>query len=245
MKTPRLRVFAGPNGSGKSTIKDKVASLNPNWLGVYINPDEIEKDITERGFIDLADFKLKAKAKNLLGALEHAKQLADNNLLSKLGKLTARGSKLWFPANALNSYFVSAIADFLHEKLAGSRVSFSFETVMSHPNKIELLKYARRRGFRNYLYFIATEASEINISRVRIRVKAGGHPVPEEKIVSRYHRSLDNLLPAVLETDRAFIFDNSGAKAYLVAEVTAGKTVEIMNQNVPLWFNKHFLDKIG
>ncbi|MET3604620.1 putative ABC-type ATPase [Sphaerotilus sulfidivorans] len=39
---PRLRVFAGPNGSGKSTIKD---SLLPQWLGVYVNADDIEKAI--------------------------------------------------------------------------------------------------------------------------------------------------------------------------------------------------------
>ncbi len=238
-------MFAGPNGSGKSTIKDKVASLNPSWLGVYINPDEIEKSIAERGFIDLSNFKLQEPAEDLLESLGQAKQLSDNNLLGKLDKLTSIGSRLSFPKSTLNSYFVSAIADFLHEKLAASQISFSFETVMSHPNKIELLRYAHRRGFRNYLYFIATEAPEINISRVNIRVKAGGHPVPEAKIVSRYHRSLDNLLSAVLETDRAFIFDNSGAKAFLVAEVVAGTSVEIMNQNVPLWFNKYLLNKIS
>ena len=39
---PRLRMFAGPNGSGKSTIKDV---LPPQWLGIYVNADEIEKTI--------------------------------------------------------------------------------------------------------------------------------------------------------------------------------------------------------
>jgi predicted kinase len=37
---PRLRVFAGPNGSGKSTIRDL---LREEWIGVYVNADEIEK----------------------------------------------------------------------------------------------------------------------------------------------------------------------------------------------------------
>ncbi len=40
--TPRLRMFAGPNGSGKSTLK---AMLRPELIGIYINPDEIEKNI--------------------------------------------------------------------------------------------------------------------------------------------------------------------------------------------------------
>ena len=49
---PRLRMFAGPNGSGKSTIKGMVP---PELLGVYLNPDEIEKDIADRGS-RIADF---------------------------------------------------------------------------------------------------------------------------------------------------------------------------------------------
>jgi replication-associated recombination protein RarA len=41
---PRLRIFAGPNGSGKTTIK---TIIRPELLGVYINPDEIEKNICQ------------------------------------------------------------------------------------------------------------------------------------------------------------------------------------------------------
>ena len=45
---PRLRMFAGPNGSGKSTIKDVI---NKELLGIYINPDDIEKNIKENGYL--------------------------------------------------------------------------------------------------------------------------------------------------------------------------------------------------
>jgi predicted ABC-type ATPase len=51
---------------------------------------------------------------------------------------------------------------------------------------------------------------EINIGRIRYRVSQGGHAVPEDKIVSRYYRSLELLIPAIKSTNRAFIFDNSG-----------------------------------
>ncbi|MDX2083386.1 MAG: hypothetical protein SFV53_05330 [Rickettsiales bacterium] len=46
---PRIRVFAGPNGSGKSMLK---SILRPDLLGIYINPDEIEKNLKKFGFID-------------------------------------------------------------------------------------------------------------------------------------------------------------------------------------------------
>ncbi len=39
---PRLRMFAGPNGSGKSELKQY---LPAPLLGVYLNADELEKDI--------------------------------------------------------------------------------------------------------------------------------------------------------------------------------------------------------
>ena len=129
------------------------------------------------------------------------------------------------------------------ERLVAARTSFSFETVMSHPNKMGLLRSALSSAFRNYLYYVATEDPAINISRVQIRVKEGGHNVPVDKIASRYYRSLNHLVDAIRATNRAYIFDNSGAEATLIAEVTAGKKVKIKNSNVPVWFRKYVLDK--
>jgi ABC-type cobalamin/Fe3+-siderophores transport system ATPase subunit len=48
-------MFAGPNGSGKSTLKD---ILKPEWLGVYINPDDMEKNIRQIGFLNFSDYGL-------------------------------------------------------------------------------------------------------------------------------------------------------------------------------------------
>lgn len=48
---PRLRVLAGPNGSGKSTIKP---DLKPQWIGVFVNADEMERDLVASvGFLSL------------------------------------------------------------------------------------------------------------------------------------------------------------------------------------------------
>lgn len=41
--------------------------------------------------------------------------------------------------------------------------------------------------------FVLTADPQINISRVAQRVKNGGHDVPKDKIISRYHKSLDNI----------------------------------------------------
>ena len=53
MSVPRLRMFAGPNGSGKSTLN---GIISKELLGVYINPDEIEKEITKYDFLVMSAF---------------------------------------------------------------------------------------------------------------------------------------------------------------------------------------------
>ena len=71
----------------------------------------------------------------------------------------------------MNSYLASVAVDFLRTRLIQARTSFTFETVMSHPDKVQILARARRAGFRTYLYFVATDDPAINISRVRNRVR--------------------------------------------------------------------------
>ena len=96
------------------------------------------------------------------------------------------------------------------------------------------------RGYRTYLYFIATEDPQINIERVARRVLNGGHDDPKEKIVSRYHRAI-RLLPAALRiVDRGYVFDNSGDKEEWVAETTNFKgetptSLELKTGALPHW----------
>ena len=68
---------------------------------------------------------------------------------------------------------------------------------MSSPYKIALLENAQQLGYRTCLYYIATDDPAINVARVKARVNLGGHDVPEDKIVSRYARSLGLLMEAV------------------------------------------------
>lgn len=239
--TPRLRMLAGPNGSGKSTIKSIIGT---NLLGVFVNPDEIEAEIKNVGFLDFEKFGITTNKAKALGVFQNSAFLNKQNLGSEIAKLSFIENKLLFTGIQINSYYASVAADFIRQELVEEEQSFSFETVMSSPDKVEFLKQSKYRGYRNYLYFVATENPQINISRVEVRVKAGGHNVPNDKIESRYFRSLDLLLDAIKLTNRAYIFDNSGDKAVLIAEITDGKNIEIKSSRIPLWFRKNVLDKL-
>lgn len=240
---PRLRMFAGPNGSGKSTLKSSIETKTPNLWGIYINPDEIEKNIQNSGRLDLSSYGIKASEPELLKFLKESTLLKNANLLEAIPKITFDNNKINFHAIQINSYWASAISDFIRHQLLETGTSFTFETVMSSIDKIEFLKKARAKGFQTYLYYIATEDPSINISRVHNRVTLGGHPVPEEKIISRYKNSLNLLLEAIHYTNRAYVFDNSEVNHTWVAEITDGKTFELKSDQIPTWFKNAVLDK--
>ena len=60
------------------------------------------------------------------------------------------------------------------------------------------------------------------IERVRMRVNKGGHAVPEDKIVERYARSLDQLPWFLDEADEAWLLDNSEASPKLMGRKRDG-----------------------
>ena len=244
--TPRLRVFAGPNGSGKSVLK---GVLPLSLLGVYLNPDEIEASIRQNGFLDLGAFGISAAAAQILPAFTGSELLRSAGLLEPAQMLRLEGRRLVFAGVVVNAYFASVAADVLRQLLLQRRASFTCETVMSHPGKVDLLEKAQQAGYRTYLYFVATDDPEINVSRVRNRVGLGGHPVPEDKIISRYHRSLALLLEAIKYTNRAYIFDNStdsvDPQLAWIAEITDGRRLELKTDRIPAWFNKAVIEKIA
>jgi predicted ABC-type ATPase len=151
--------------------------------------------------------------------------------------------------STLKSYLPSALLGvYLNPDEMEQKITFTLETVMSHPSKVDLLTQAQAAGYRTYLYFVATDDPAINISRVKSRVKLGGHNVPEDKIAERYHRSLELLRDAIRHTNRAYVFDNSGntqdKKHTWLAEITEGRELELKSDQIPAWFKRAILDKI-
>lgn len=233
----RIRMFGGPNGSGKSTVLDE---LRKSWLGIYVNADDIEREWKHNGFLDLNQFEL-----NEEGAARLPVFLEDSSLVGKdrlaTAAVTIAGTQVSIQGLEINSYLAAAAADFIRYELLAAGKSFTFESVMSHSGKVEFLKRAQQEGYRSYLYFIATDDPEINVARVEQRVKLGGHPVPRDRIIDRYHKSIRLLGDAVSATDRAYIFDNSGDRHVLLAEVTGGDQLSTKAELLPRWFTESSL----
>lgn len=137
------------------------------------------------------------------------------------------------------------LADFIREMLIARQQSFSFESVFSHPSKIGILKEAQEKGFKNYLYFIATDNPELNQKRVRDRVLQGGHDVPPDKIISRYFRCLENVRQTFPYLYRGFFFDSTESTRYLAEyhSVKQELILHVPDEELPDWFRKYILEE--
>jgi predicted ABC-type ATPase len=96
------------------------------------------------------------------------------------------------------------------------------ETVLSTGKYRRLVAEAKARGFEVRLIYIMLDTASRNVERVRLRVQKGGHAVPEDKIVDRRRRSLDQLPWFLDQADQAWLFDNSGAGPRLMGAKNAG-----------------------
>ena len=97
------------------------------------------------------------------------------------------------------------------------------ETVLSTEKYRALVLAAKERDFEIRLIYVLLDSVERNIARVKMRVAKGGHRVPRNKIIERHRRSLDQLPWFLNEADRAWIFDNSGAKPKKIGEKERGE----------------------
>lgn len=237
---PRLRVLAGPNGSGKSTIKGE---LRPEWIGSFVNADEIERSLREtEGALDLAGLGITSAAADVLSRLEghirnseFAKSLG---LHALIGRMTLEASLSLRVPQPHNAYLASVLADAIRRQLLDEKHTFTFETVMSSGDKVEFMREARGRGYRVYLYFVATDDPAINVDRVRRRVRQGGHPVPAKKIRERYVRSIGWMTEACSVAHRAYVFDNSGRQHKLLVQVVDGSEMTVEAAMLPRWFTE-------
>lgn len=71
--------------------------------------------------------------------------------------------------------------------------NFAFETTLSGLTYARAIPEWQKLGFCVKLFFLRLQSPELAISRVRQRVKAGGHNIPEPVIRRRFKMGLSNL----------------------------------------------------
>ncbi|MDD4871494.1 MAG: zeta toxin family protein [Kiritimatiellae bacterium] len=108
--------------------------------------------------------------------------------------------------------------------------SFAFESTLSGRTYLYLLRQARDAGFELHLFYLWIPSPDLALARIRDRVEAGGHNVPELDVRRRYPRSLRNSFTLYApEMGTVHFFDNSGKKPNLIFKKESGR-VTVLNR---------------
>lgn len=101
------------------------------------------------------------------------------------------------------------IAESTREYYLSQGMDFTFESVMSTERNYLLMEKAKKSGYMVVCIYVLTSHPSINVSRVQSRFKNGGHDVPTEKVIQRYHRAI-SLFPKLFDIcDELYVYDNS------------------------------------
>jgi predicted ABC-type ATPase len=107
-----------------------------------------------------------------------------------------------------HAYEAAALAAETRGRLIEAGRPFIAETVFSHESKLDLLRHARSRGYYVAVHVLMVP-ERVAVARVGARVAAGGHAVPETKIIERFHRLWANVAKAIEMADATTCWDNA------------------------------------
>ena len=80
------------------------------------------------------------------------------------------------------------------DNLIAAKRSFAFETTGASHVFAEKLKRAKAEGYKIGLFYVWLPDDDTAKRRVRLRVRQGGHDIPESTVERRYKRGLVNLV---------------------------------------------------
>lgn len=134
------------------------------------------------------------------------------------------------------SYQAAAQASKLRAELLRDGATFCFETVFSHPSKIDFLADAKALGYQIVLVYIHLDSDQLNQARVDKRVNEGGHFVPADKITSRIPRTMMHITTSLPLVDLVMLYDNtSSTDPYRRVASISNNTLQLHCDTLPTW----------
>ena len=109
----------------------------------------------------------------------------------------------------------------LLERAIDQKLDFTFETTLGGTTMPRLIADAASRGIEVYVFYVGLASADAHIERVRQRVRAGGHDIPEDAIRRRYRHSRLNLVHLLPVLTELRVYDNSAT-----ADPAAGQAPE-------------------
>jgi predicted ABC-type ATPase len=122
----------------------------------------------------------------------------------------------------------------LLERAIAERLDFAFESTLGAGTIPRMLSDAADDGAELWVWYVGLDSPERHRARVKARVAAGGHDIPEADIRRRWETSRQNLVALMPKLARLWVYDNSieadprrgkAPRPRLVLEMDAGRIV--------------------
>lgn len=97
--------------------------------------------------------------------------------------------------------------------LLETKSDFLIESNLAKSSDYDWIEKIKKYGYEAILYFLCTDDINVNINRVRRRVKEGGHDVPDEIVIHRYRAALSYIKTKLRLFKEIFFIDNSSDEA--------------------------------
>lgn len=106
--------------------------------------------------------------------------------------------------------------------LIAAKASFALESTLSGRAQVALIRKAKANGYRILLHYIIIGSATQAVARVALRVKLGGHHVPEDDVHRRFERSRRHFLEDYLPlADEWVLWDNAQPPHQRIADSQA------------------------
>ena len=103
--------------------------------------------------------------------------------------------------------------------LLGNNMDFCVETTLATRSLMGIINDAKARGYTVKILYFWLKSPELAIARVKSRVEAGGHNIPENVVRRRYYMGLNYFFETYAPVcDQWMLADNSASPFTIVAE---------------------------
>ena len=110
---------------------------------------------------------------------------------------------------------------------------FAIETTLATRTLLKTVKMAQAAGYSVTLLYFWLRTPEMAIERVKARVAAGGHDIPEDTIVRRYHVGIDYFFHQYAPIcERWILADNSQIPFRVIAEGSKDEVINIRDEEI-------------
>ena len=107
------------------------------------------------------------------------------------------------------------------------------ETTLATRSITHLIKEAQKEGYFVTLLYFWLNTPDLAIERVKMRVAAGGHNIPESTIRRRYEAGIHNLFELYIPiSDYWMIADNSMSPMEIIAKGFKNEKKQIYNERI-------------